>query len=197
MIIYMATGFNSSSMSRTEKTTNFLFISTFDGLFRNVAQEPLVYFAKRTTIESLPSMPESTISKSERSGGSIFEKSDAGVISLMAYVSEIALSTIESSSGVNPPSISRKSPTKFIIFDRKTSSAVSSSRGIGKSNGLMWWSEERDILKYLPPTASERNSYSLSGSITITSMSNIRDLRISSLVAYDLPDPALAKVTEL
>src|ERR1035437_9778666 len=84
IIIYIATGFNSSSMSRTENTTNFLLMSTLDGLFKNVAQEPLVYFTNLCTTESLPSIPESTISKSERSGGSIFEKSDSGVMSLIA-----------------------------------------------------------------------------------------------------------------
>src|SRR3989338_7265394 len=196
-MIYIATGFSSSSISRTENTMNFLLISTLDGRFKNVAQEPLVYFANLCTTESLPSIPESTISKSEMSGGSIFEKSDSGVISFMAYVSEIARSTIESSSGVRPPNINLNNPTRLMIFERKTSSAVSSSRGIGKSKGLMWWSDEREILKYLPPTASARNSYSFSGSITITSTSNIKDLSISNFVAYDFPEPDLANVTEL
>ena len=32
------------------------------------------------------------------------------------------------------------------MFARNTSSAVSSSRGIGRSKGFIWWSEEREIL---------------------------------------------------
>ena len=55
-----------------------------------------------------------------------------------AYVSVIARSTVASSSGVNPPSISRNKPTRLITLERRTSAAVSSSRGIGKSKGLIW-----------------------------------------------------------
>ena len=40
-------------------------------------------------------------------------------------------------------------------------------------------------------------SYSRSGSITITSVSNISDLSISSFTAYDFPEPDFANVTEL
>ncbi len=83
------------------------------------------------------------------------------------------------------------------MFERSISDGASSSRGIGRSNGLIWCSELSDILKYLPPVASAIYSYSRSGSMTITSVSNIKDLRISSFVAYDLPEPAVAKVTEL
>ena len=84
-----------------------------------------------------------------------------------------------------------------MIFDLKTSAALSSSPGIGRSNGLIWCSELSEMLKYFPPVASAMYSYSFSGSITITSVSNINVLRISSFVQYDLPDPALANVTEL
>src|SRR3989338_2860849 len=59
VIMYIATGFKSSSMSRTEKTTSFLFISTFVGRFMNPAHVPLVYFERRATRESDPSIPES------------------------------------------------------------------------------------------------------------------------------------------
>src|SRR3989344_5550923 len=196
-MMYMATGLSSSSISRIENTTNFLLISTLLGLFKNVDHEPLVYFASLETMDSLPSIPAITISKSESSGGSICEKSDSGVMSFMAYVSEMARSTIESSSGVSPPSISRNNPTKLMIFERRTSSAVSSSRGIGRSNGFMWWSDASEISKYLPPTASAKNSYSLSGSMTIISTSNMSERKISSLIAYDFPDPDFANVTEL
>src|SRR3989338_1274261 len=71
VIMYMATGFRSSSMSRTEKTTSFLFMSTFVGRFMKPDHVPLVYLESLCTSESLPSIPESTSSKSERSGGSI------------------------------------------------------------------------------------------------------------------------------
>ena len=40
-------------------------------------------------------------------------------------------------------------------------------------------------------------SYSLSGSITITSVSNMSVRRISSFVAYDFPAPDFANVIEL
>ena len=36
-------------MSRTEKTTNFLLMSTFVGRLMNPAQVPLVYFVRRWT----------------------------------------------------------------------------------------------------------------------------------------------------
>ena len=60
----------------------------------------------------------------------------------------MALSRIESSSGVNPPSIRRNNPTRFIMFDLRTSAGDSSSRGKGKSKGLMWCSEVKEILKF-------------------------------------------------
>src|SRR3989344_5321687 len=74
VMMYIATGFRSSSISRTEKTTSFLFISTFVGRFMNPAHVPFVYFESRATKDSEPSMPESTSSKSERSGGSTAAK---------------------------------------------------------------------------------------------------------------------------
>ena len=83
------------------------------------------------------------------------------------------------------------------MFVRRMSAGDSSSRGVGKSNGLMRFSEESDMLKKRPPTAFARYSYSLSGSITITSVSNISERRISSFVAYDFPDPDFANTTEL
>ena len=66
---------------------------------------------------------------------------------------------------------------------------------IKDSKGFMWCSELSEILKYLPPTASARYSYSFSGSITMTSVSNISVLRISSFVIYDFPDPDLPNTT--
>ena len=195
--IYIATGLSSSSMSRIENTTNFLLISTFDGRLMNPAQVPFVYFVSLCTSDSPPSIPASTSSKSDIRGGSTAAKFDSGVMSLRAYVSVIARSTIASSSGVRPPSIIRKSPTRLIMFDRSTSALASSSRGVGRSNGLMWCSELREILKNRPPVASARYSYSRSGSSTITSVSNIIDRRISSFVVYDFPEPDLANVIEL
>ena len=50
---------------------------------------------------------------------------------------------------------------------------------------------------YCPPTAIAKSLYSFSGSITITSVPNITDLKTSSLIIYDLPAPAVAKTTEL
>ena len=79
----------------------------------------------------------------------------------------------------------------------KTSAGDSSSPGTGKSNGLMWLVELREMSKDLPPVASAKNWYSFSGSITITSVSNIKLLSISNFVVYDLPEPDFAKVTEL
>src|SRR3989338_7144059 len=84
VIMYIATGFRSSSMSRTEKTTNFLFMSTFVGRFIKPAHVPFVYLESRATSESLPSIPERTSSKSERSGGSIKAKFASAVMSLSA-----------------------------------------------------------------------------------------------------------------
>ncbi len=118
-------------------------------------------------------------------------------MSFNAYVSVIALSINASSSGVSPPIMIRNNPTRLIIFERKTSAPDSSSRATGRSNGLIWCSELREILKYFPPVASARNSYSFSGSITITSVSNISVRRISSFTAYDLPEPDFANVIEL
>ena len=77
----------------------------------------------------------------------------------------------------------RIKPTKLIVLERKMSAGDSSSRGGGKSKGLIWCSDVREILKYRPSTASAKNSYSRSGSITITSTPNIKLLNISSLVA--------------
>src|SRR3990170_7985750 len=74
VIMYIATGFKSSSMSRTEKTTSFLFMSTFVGRFMNPDHVPFVYLERRDTKDSEPSMPERTSSKSERSGGSTAAK---------------------------------------------------------------------------------------------------------------------------
>src|SRR3990167_9125721 len=87
VMMYMATGFRSSSMSRTEKTTSFLFMSTFVGRFIKPDHVPLVYFERRCTSDSDPSMPESTSSKSDKSGGSICAKFESVVMTLSAYVS--------------------------------------------------------------------------------------------------------------
>src|SRR3989344_7418203 len=195
--MYISSGFSSSSMSRREKTINFLFISTFDGLLMKFDQVPFVYFEILWASDSPPSIPPSTSSKSERSGGSTDLKSESGVISFSAYVSVMALSIKASSSAVRPPSMILKRPTRFMMFDRSTEALDSSSAGIGNSNGFMWWSEFKDMLKYLPPTASAIYSYSLSGSSTMTSASNMRVLKISSLVIYDLPEPDFANMTEL
>src|SRR3989338_6643341 len=105
VMIYIATGFRSSSISRTENTTSFLFMSTFVGLFIKPDHVPLVYLLSLCTRDSEPSIPESTSSKSERSGGSISAKLASGVMSFNAYVSVIALSMMASSSGVSPPSM--------------------------------------------------------------------------------------------
>ena len=118
-------------------------------------------------------------------------------MSFAAYVSDNAWSIIASSSGVNPPSIILINPTKLIILERKTSSTLSSSLGSGKSNGLMWLSELKDILKNDPSTDSESVLNSFSGSIIIHSVPIIKERRISNLTAYDLPDPDLAKITIL
>src|SRR3989338_2602634 len=92
VMIYIATGFRSSSISRTENTTSFLFMSAFVGRFIKPEHEHLVYLDSRATRESLPSMPERTSSKSERSGGSTAAKLASAVMSFKAYVSVIALS---------------------------------------------------------------------------------------------------------
>src|SRR3990167_1965437 len=147
VMMYMATGFRSSSMSRTEKTTSFLFMSTFVGRFMNPDHVPFVYLESRATSDSEPSMPESTSSKSERSGGSTAAKFASAEMSFRAYVSVMALSMMASSSGVRPPSMMRKSPTSEMMLLRRTSDGFSSSRGIARSKGLMWCSEEREMLK--------------------------------------------------
>ena len=55
------------------------------------------------------------------------------------------------------------------MFDLKISSGSSSGPGRGKSKGFTWLGELKEILKKDPPTASDKNSYSFSGSMTITS----------------------------
>src|SRR3989344_592612 len=147
VMMYMATGFKSSSMSRTENTMSFLFMSTFVGRFMNPAHVPFVYFDKRATKDSLPSMPESTSSKSERSGGSTSAKFASAVMSFKAYVSVMARSMTASSSGVRPPNMMRNNPTRGMMLLRRTSPGFSSSRGIARSKGLMWCSLESEILK--------------------------------------------------
>ena len=52
---------------------------------------------------------------------------------------------MESSSVESPPSINRKRPTSAIMLERKTSAGDSSSRTGGRSKGLMWWMELRDV----------------------------------------------------
>src|SRR3989339_2224665 len=52
VMMYIAIGFRSSSMSRTEKTTSFLFMSTFGGRFINPDHVPLVDFERSATRES-------------------------------------------------------------------------------------------------------------------------------------------------
>src|SRR3990167_2230485 len=47
---------------------------------------------------------------------------------------------------------------------------------------------------YSPPIASQRFLYSSSGSMTIISVPNIKDLNASSLTKYDFPAPDLAKI---
>src|SRR3989344_3895193 len=127
----------SSTMLRTEKTTSFLFMSTFVGRFMNPDHVPFVYLERRDTKDSEPSMPERTSSKSERSGGSTAAKFASGLISFSAYVSVIALSMMASSSGVSPPSMMRNKPTSVMMLFRSTSAGFSSSRGTDRSNGLM------------------------------------------------------------
>jgi len=71
------------------------------------------------------------------SGGVYFTKNQiSAVISLAAYVSVNALSTIESSSGVNPPNIILKRPTRLIILLLRISAGLSSGPGIGKSKRI-------------------------------------------------------------
>src|SRR3989338_8838503 len=48
-----------------------MYMATFVGRFMKPDHVPLVYLESLCTSESLPSIPESTSSKSERSGGSI------------------------------------------------------------------------------------------------------------------------------
>ena len=69
--------------------------------------------------------------------------------------------------------------------------------GLGKSKGLTLLSDERDILTYVPPTASLRCVYSISGSIIITSVPSIRLRKTSNFTAYDLPAPEVANTTAL
>ena len=135
--MYIAIGFSSSSMSRSEKTMNFLLMSIFVGLLIKPAHVPVVYFVSFCASDSPPSRPDRTISKSDSSGGSIFLKSESAVISLSAYVSVIALSIIASSSGVSPPIMSLKSPTRFMMFERSTLALDSPSLGSGISKGLI------------------------------------------------------------
>ncbi len=70
VMMYIAIVFSSSSISRSENTTNFWLMSTFVAWFMNPDHVPEVYFWSRAINDSLPSMPARTISKSERSGGS-------------------------------------------------------------------------------------------------------------------------------
>src|SRR5512133_828355 len=92
--------------------------------------------------------------------------------------------------------MSRNNPLRIITELRITSSVETASPvGRGKSNGLILAFEAREMLIYVPPTASERCLYSISGSITITSVPSISDRIISSLTAYDLPAPDVAKIT--
>ncbi len=181
VMMYIAMVLSSSSMSRNENTTNFWLISTFVAWFMNPDHVPLVYFCSREMSDELPSIPASTISKSERSGGSRLLKSVFPAISFNAYVSMMAWSMMVSSSADNPPSMSLKSPMSSITCERSTSSGFSSSCGAGRSNGFIWCVDDNEILKNLPPVASARYSYSRSGSITITSVPNMSDRRISSL----------------
>src|SRR3989344_4156430 len=134
--------------------------------------------------------------RSDRSGGVFPVKSESGTMSRDAYVSVIARSRSASSSGVRPPSMVRKNPIRLIIFERRIFAADSSSRGGGRSKGLMWWGEVSDMLKFEPPTACERYSYSRSGSMMITSVPNMSVRKISSFMEYDFPAPETANEIE-
>src|SRR3989344_715843 len=83
------------------------------------------------------------------------------------------------------------------MFERKMSSGLSSGPGVGRSNGFKWLGEVSEIFKKAPPTESAKASYSFSGSIIITSTPCIKYLKISNFIAYDFPEPAFAKTTEL
>ena len=74
-------------------------------------------------------------------------KLESAVMSFNAYVSVMARSMMASSSGVRPPSMTRNKPTRLMIFERRMSAPLSSSRATGRSNGLIWCSDESEILK--------------------------------------------------
>ena len=98
--------FSSSSMSLIEKTMNLLFMSPLVGLFIKPDQVPwcILKVLERGCFPPHPYRQEPVQSQIE-AGGSVFEKSESGVMSLSAYVSLMARSIIASSSGVNPLSI--------------------------------------------------------------------------------------------
>ena len=63
-----------------------------------------------------------------------------------------------------------------------------------KSKGFIFAGALKEKEMYSPPTAVVRGLYSLSGSMTITSVPVIRDLNASSFTKYDFPAPEVAKM---
>ncbi len=92
-----------------------------------------------------------------------------------------ARSKIESSAADTSPSMTRNNPLIVITAERIISAGLSAPpTGFGKSNGLIFTSEFKEILINDPPTASDKCLYSFSGSITITSVPIISERKISN-----------------
>jgi hypothetical protein len=102
---------------------------------------------------------------------------------------------IDSSSGLSFHIIRFISHSIFITADLSKSHGFSSLsfNPSGKSNGFILWSEFKLTSRYVHQTVSTKGLYSFSGSITITSVHNIKLLRISSLTVKDFHEPDLAK----
>src|SRR3989338_10353988 len=94
------------------------------------------------------------------------------------------------------PIITRTSPLKVMTALRIISSVeICWPTGRGRSNGFTLLSDAREILIYVPPTASLMFMYSISGSIIIISMPNMRLRNTSNFTAYDFPAPDVANTT--
>ena len=191
----MAIGRRISSRSRTENTTSHPLRSTFVGRENTPENTPVTYFSKRFTRPIAPSIVSNTECKSFKRGISLpSTESSSIVIPLREYVVMIAFSRSASSFGVITPSISLRSQIIFTIAHlRRSPTCVSESLSHrGRSNGLIFSFEFKEILRYVPHTVSTSALYSFSGSSTITSIPIIRDLKISSFIAKDFPQPDFA-----
>ena len=105
-------------------------------------------------------------------------------------------SIVDFSADVDKPVVGEKAKINFNTINKGLGELRFVSVKI-VPDGFTLLSEDNEILTYVPPTASERCSYSRSGSITITSIPIIKLLRTSNLTAYDFPAPDVAKTTML